>query len=774
MSKVVKERYDVVVCGGGLAGFCAAVAAARKGASTCLIQDRPVFGGNSSSEVRVTPHGAAANNSYARETGIISELLIEERMRNHETIKENGWTNSIWDLTMYDMAAQTENLVFYLNTTVHQVIMDTERRIRAVVARVANAETEMHIEGAIFIDSTGDGVVADLAGCQWRWGSEGRSEFGEPHAPLAPTADTMGNSIHFRAKDMGRPMPFTPPVWAVKHDNPDYFEKQGRFVYDLDCGYWWIEIGIPWNTIYDNETIRHELTRHTLGIWDWIKNRDPQLKEKARNFALDWIGQIPGKRESRRVEGEYLMTEHDPSGNTKFPDEIAFGGWGIDLHTPGGLLAPTSEPSSAEGYDESTEYAIAIHVQPYGIPLRTLIARDVDNLMLAGRNISVTRAALGTVRVMGTTALMGQAAGTAAAIALRKGIAIKKVPEEAIGELQQTLLRDGCFLPNVPNSDELDVARQASVSASSSAVSSGAGPDNLDHTGGLIPPTLMRKPSGVPEPVTYRRGQWIAVGADEIRRLAVCVSNDTDEPQVIQLVLSQVEQIWDYRVDTQARLAETAITVPAGASRWWADWADIGLNAAGGLRKGTYVRLDVLANPNVQWHSAGTFIPGHPSAYEYGAGKMRRYTHWGLTQSFRIEPAQACYEPENVISGVARPQRFTNVWRSNPIEPLDQWLQLEWEQEQQIGQVVLTFPGHVLNEYHRYPALYRDPQCPKDYSIQAWIGGGWQNVLAIKDNYQRHLAHKLPQAVTTKKLRLVVHATNGDPSAALYEIRCYE
>lgn len=163
MSAHKQESYDVVVCGGGLAGVCAAIAAARQGASTCLIQDRPVLGGNSSSEIRVTPHGAAQFHAYARETGIISELLIEERAANHEPIRENGWTNSVWDMALYDMAIRTPNLTVHLNSTVTAVEKHETRRLSAVKVRVANADTMMTIQGKVFIDCTGDAVVADQA-----------------------------------------------------------------------------------------------------------------------------------------------------------------------------------------------------------------------------------------------------------------------------------------------------------------------------------------------------------------------------------------------------------------------------------------------------------------------------------------------------------------------------------------------------------------------------------------------------------------------------------
>ena len=301
---------------------------------------------------------------------------------------------------------------------------DTERRIRSVTARVAGAETEIEVEGSIFVDATGDGVVAAQAGCEWRMGSEARAEFDEPHAPEIASDDVMGNSIHFKARDTGQPIPFTPPGWAVRYEDESFFYEQGRIPYDIRSGYWWIELGVPWHTIYDDEQLRHELTRHTLGIWDWIKNRDPRTKDLARTWALDWIGQVPGKRETRRVIGQYLMTEHDALKQTQFPDEIAYGGWFVDIHTPGGLLAGSSEQFTAEGLDETTEYAAKSFCGPYGIPLGMCVSKDIDNLMMAGRNVSATHSALATVRVMGTTALMGQAVGTAAAVALERGVAV--------------------------------------------------------------------------------------------------------------------------------------------------------------------------------------------------------------------------------------------------------------------------------------------------------------------------------------------------------------
>ena len=772
--KIVKKNYDIVVCGGGLAGFCAAVAAARSGAITSLVHNRPVLGGNSSSEVGVTPHGAAAFHAYARETGIISEALIEERARNHAEIYENGWTNSVWDIVLYDLAQNTPNLTLHLNTDIRGVEMRDKKNISAVLAVVQNAETELRLEGKTFIDCTGDGIVADVAGCQWRMGSEGRDEFNEPHAPLKASGDTMGNSIHFLARDTGAPAPFKAPDWAVKHEDASYFYKQGRLPKDKRGGFWWLEIGVPYHTIYDAETIRHELTRHALGVWDWMKNKDPKTMDLVRNYALDWIGQVPGKRESRRILGRYLMTEHDILNKTVFPDEIAFGGWFVDLHTPGGLLAKTSEPSAAAGghedeYDTFSDYSAMSYCGPYGIPLRILLAKDCDNLMMAGRNVSVTHAALGTVRVMGTTALLGEAAGIAAAIGLQRGHDFDQIVAQDITEIQQRLLANGCFLPNYQSTDEKDLARSAKVFASSELVVNGVAPEMIGFHDGL---KIWRdQPQYSIERLETRRGQLIATEGGLIQSIELCLSNENSVAETLEVQLFMAEHIWDYRVEPSAPLASAKLTVPPGTNHW-VKWA-LNLELPATVAPGSFLRLDALANKHISWHASQKIIPGHMAMYAISPNRMRRFGN-GHTLAYRIAPPQKPFAPAQVLSGVTRPHRTTNLWASDAMQALPQWLELNWVKPQKVSEVQLVFPGHLVREYHAYAPFYRDPQCPRDYAIEIFAKGKWQPVLEIKDNYQRLRSHKFPAPITADKLRIIITATNGDPSAAIYEMRCFE
>lgn len=773
------ETYDVVVCGGGLAGLSAAVAAARHGSRTCLVQDRPVLGGNSSSEIRVVPRGAGIYHAYARESGIVSELLAEERAVNHEEIFENGWTNGVWDLVQYDLVMRTPRLTLHLNTAVTGVTVE-DGRITAVTAHTTHAETQLTLYGGQFVDCTGDAVVADLAGCEWRMGSEGRAEFGEPHAREEATDDVMGSSLHFKTKNVGHPVPFTLPDWAVEYDDAAFFYRGGRRPSTLKGGFWWIEIGVPWHSIHDNERIRHELTRHALGVWDWIKNKDPELREQAATYALDWIGQLPGKRESRRVVGLHLMTEGDLRAEEPFPDEVAYGGWNIDLHTPGGLLAPTSEPTAAEGHDPTASAAMQAYVGPFGIPLRSLIAKDVGNLLMAGRNVSATHVALGSVRVQNTTAIVGQAAGTAAAVAVARGLSAPEVYERAVGEVQQRLLKDGCFLPNVVGADSDDLARQAvGVRASSQAVLHGAGPHDPVRPEGWN--RSARPPADDPkDALTSARGQWIAAevagGRFTLDTVSLCLSNDTDEECEVAAELLPVDHIWDYRATPAQALARGVLRVPPGREHW-VEW-DVNLSvhpsAAEALPHGghRYLRVDLAGTPGVRWHTASVLEPGHASAFAMADGRLRRFRD-GVTQAFRVDPPQHCYGPGNVLTGETRPHRGTNLWRSDPAQPLPQWLELTWDGPVSVGTVQLTFAGHLARDYEVYGPLYRDPQCARDYAIQAQAEDGtWYTVEQVTGNYQPRRRHTFP-TVVTPRLRVLITATNGDPSAAVYEVRCY-
>jgi hypothetical protein len=247
----------------------------------------------------------------------------------------------------------------------------------------------------------------------------------------------------------------------------------------------------------------------------------------------------------------------------------------------------------------------------------------------------------------------------------------------------------------------------------------------------------------------------------------VCLRNTTGEARAVNVELLAVDHLWDYRAKPAEPLACATLAVPTG-ERVWVEWA-----CAAKVEAGRFVRLDLLPAPGLEWWVPQAVEPAHMAAYEIGLGRMRRL-EFGVTPAFRIEPPQPCYPAANVINGVSRPHAWTNLWRSDPGQPLPAWLELNWPESISVSTVELTFAGHLIKEYHAYPPFYRDPQTVRDYRLLAQEPAGhWRTVLEVKDNFQRHRVHHLPVACTLRRLRLEIGATWGDPSAAVYEMRCY-
>lgn len=441
----VEKHYDVVVVGGGLSGVCAAIASARHGATTVLIQDRPVLGGNASSEIRMHVCGASCHGSrpHSRETGIIEELLLQNRKMNAQH------SFSIWDAVLWEKARFQEGLDLYLSTYMSDASVESGE-IKSIIAHQLTTEKRFRVFGEIFVDATGDGTLGHRAGAQFMYGREGRAVFGEEDAPEESDEYTMGNSLLFRAADLGRPVKFEKPWWANTYTDESLPYRGHKYVMS---GFWWVELGGDHqHAITDCEEIRDDLLKTVFGIWDHIKNGGDH---GAENLALDWVGFLPGKRESRRLLGDYVLTEQDLVESRRFDDAVAYGGWPIDDHVIGGMRS--SEPPN-----RSIRLA-----DVYQIPYRCLCSKNIENLMLAGRAISASHLAFGSTRVMGTCSVVGQASGTAAAMAVNKGVTPRELAD-SIGDLQQALLRDDCYIPWVYNRDSEDLARLAKIRCSTS------------------------------------------------------------------------------------------------------------------------------------------------------------------------------------------------------------------------------------------------------------------------------------------------------------------
>lgn len=400
--------------------MCAAIAAARHGARVALMHDRPVLGGNASSEIRMWICGAQGDNN--RETGIIEEILLENLYRN--PIRNY----SIWDSILYEKVRYEDNITLLLNCSCVDAEME-ESKIRSVKGWQLTTQTWHVVEAELFADCSGDSILAPLSGAEYRMGREARSEFNESIEPDEPDTKTMGMSCLIQARETDRSQPFIPPFWANKYLTDEDLPYRDH---TLDSNFWWIELGGEQHSIYDTEEIRDELLKIAFGVWDHIKNYGDH---GADNWVLEWVGFLPGKRESRRYVGDYILTQNDVESQGRFDDIVAYGGWSMDDHHPGGMRY--------EGYPTVFHPAPS----PYGIPYRCLYSKNVDNLFCAGRNISATHAAISSTRVMATCAILGQAVGTAAAIAIQKGLTPRGVYKQSIGELQQTLMEDDCYLP---------------------------------------------------------------------------------------------------------------------------------------------------------------------------------------------------------------------------------------------------------------------------------------------------------------------------------------
>jgi len=386
--------FDLVVVGGGMAGTCAAISAARLGLKVALIQDRPVLGGNNSSEVRVHLNGEINLPPYPALGDVVREL-------------DSGLRGNAQPASHYDderklaVARAEQNLSLFLETRVFKVEKAGDR-ITAVTGRHVRRNTEHRFAGALFADCTGDGNVGYLAGADYRVGRESRAETGESLAPEQPDRLTMGTSVQWYAVETDRPVPFPECPWAVSFND--------ETCYPMTRGDWDWETGMGRDQVADIEFIRDYGLRVAFGNWAYLKNHY-QSKEEYARYRLEWVAYIGGKRESRRLLGDVMLREQDIVERRIYPDAMVTTTWTIDLHYP--------HPENSRQFPGAPFRSIAEHlrIEPYPVPYRCLYSRNIENLFMAGRDISVTHVALGTVRVMRTGGMMGEVVGMAAAVA---------------------------------------------------------------------------------------------------------------------------------------------------------------------------------------------------------------------------------------------------------------------------------------------------------------------------------------------------------------------
>ncbi len=428
-----RKRIDADFCvvGGGMSGICAAISAARKGLKVVLMHERPVLGGNASSEIRMWICGAHGTDN--RETGIIEEIMLENLYRNPTK------NYHIWDTVLYEFVMREKNIQLLLNCTCLDAKCETGQfkhgrsvQIKEITGYQLTTQTYIDVTASFFADCSGDSILAPLTGAEFMLGREGKAEFGEDTHVEEHDKMTMGMSCLLQGRETTQPIKFIPPSYAAKLTEED-FNHRDLNIYKEGENFWYLELGGDRDSIHDTEEISRELAGLAAGTWDYVKNSG---NIDADNWELEFLGFLPGKRESRRMTGEYILTQPDISNDTKFEDAVAFGGWPIDDHYPGGFYH-RGTPNT----DIKTNY-------PYEIPYRCLYSKNVDNLFFAGRNISATHFSMSSTRVMATCALMGQAVGTAVSVICKYDCTPHDAYLEHMDEVQDILLNDDCFLPN--------------------------------------------------------------------------------------------------------------------------------------------------------------------------------------------------------------------------------------------------------------------------------------------------------------------------------------
>ncbi|WP_172255678.1 FAD-dependent oxidoreductase [Saccharibacillus deserti] len=763
-------QSDITVIGGGLAGVCAAIAAARLGRTVSLVQNRPVLGGNSSSEVRVWVCGATAHglNRYARETGIMGELFVENQYRNPEG---NPY---LWDLTVLEAVKAEPNITLFLNTDVHEVEAEgseEERRILSVTGWMMGSERRIRFESEVYMDCTGDGLVGFLAGAKYMLGREARETYNEEWAPEIADGITLGSTMLFYTQDAGRPVKFVPPSFAKDISQTSIPLKRVIRSGDSGCHYWWIEWGGEHDTVHDNEMIRDELASVIYGIWDYIKNSG---KFGAENLTLEWVGSLPGKREYRRFVGDYVLNQNDIVAQREFDDAAAFGGWSIDLHPPQGMYA---EASGSKHY----------HMDGvYHVPFSSLYSANVSNMLMAGRNISASHVAFGTTRVMATCAAIGEAAGTGAALCSALGVAPRELRARHTDLLRRTLIRRGASIVGARSGDEADLARSASASAS-----------------GALRRLALERPG---EAYPLSRDAALLFPADpEVSGVSLLLSADEDAEVTAEL--------WDTGrgenyVPHTLRAAAT-VSVEGGGE---AHWVRFDLRWRPETPRNAF--LIVRANAAVRLYRSEEPLSGVLAFERGGEARVSQdledrldnqpVVEWqmrGLARKpfcFRLESATEAYAPERAINGYHRPFAGPQMWLSERMDgggspgtrpasvpPVQPWLRLDWNEPQTVAEIHLTFNDDVnedlVNLHHHRTDFDVIPELVRDYRLETAeadgtqdSNAGWTTIASGQGNRRRRIVHKLAQPVPLRSLRLVVEATNGSPYAELIEIRVYD
>lgn len=747
--QVTTLNADLVITGGGLSGVCAAITAARQGLKVVLVQDRPVLGGNASSEVRLWVLGATShmgnNNRWSREGGVIDELLVENLYRNPEG------NPIILDMILLDKVTSEPNITLLLNTAVYEVEKSTPDTLSGLKAFCSQNSTEYQLEAPLFCDASGDGIVGFLSGAAFRMGAESREEFDELMAPDADYGELLGHSLYFYSKDTGKPVQFVPPSFAadVSKEIPRFRNFKAN---QHGCQLWWVEHGGRLDTVHDTERIKWELWRVVYGIWDYIKNSGKF--PEAETMTLEWVGMIPGKRESRRFEGEYMLSQRDLVEQRTHPDAVAYGGWSIDLHPADGVF---SERQPCNQWHSKGVFQI---------PYRCLYSRNIRNLFFAGRIISVSHVAFGATRVMATSAYTGQAVAVAAVLCKKHGITPQQLYQQGhIEQLQRELMKTGQYIPGLVLADAADQIQTAHITASSELEFSG-----FDHT------RIRWKTLEV------SAAQLIPLPAGKVPTFLLNLH--AEEETEVQVDLRVSSRRGGFTPDTV--LATRKIPLTAGKTA-------ISLDFDVELKDDQYVFLTFLKNEQVSLPYTEERITGLLSVFN-GVNKkvsnngrqrppadsgVEDFEFWcpqrrpeGQNIAIRLSQPIRLFSHENLRNGVDRPVLGPNAWVADPQDAAPS-VTLEWDAPQSINRIDLVFDtdaDHALESVLMTHPERVIPFCVRNYQLKDASGNV---VYQQQGNYQTRNVITFTEPLTTDRLTLHVEHPSEYVPASLFAIRCY-
>ncbi len=747
--KQVNLETDLAVIGGGLAGVCTAITAARQGLKVVLIQDRPVLGGNASSEVRLWILGATShmgnNNRWAREGGVVDELMVENMYRNKEG------NPVIFDSILLDKVISEPNITLLLNTAVYEVTKKDADTIAGVTGFCSQNQTTYTVNAPLFCDSSGDGIVGFLSGAAFRMGAESKEEFGEKFAPSKEYGELLGHSLYFYSKDVGKPVKYTPPSFAL--DDITTIPRFKSFnAKDFGCRLWWIEYGGRLDTIADTETIKWELWKVVYGVWNHIKNSGNF--PEAENLTLEWVGTIPGKRESRRFEGDYMLTQQDIVEQRTHEDAVAFGGWSIDLHPADGVFS--EKPGCNQWHSKGI----------YQIPYRTLYSRNIKNLFISGRLISATHVAFGSTRVMATSAYVGQSIAVAAKICKEHNLQPSQlISEGLIGVLQSQLLSTGQYIPGYTLKNTNDLVSTASLSATSELLLNEL-PfkeeliKRLNNSVGQMIPLVKGK---VPTMIIHAHSE-ISTSLKVQLRLSGKLGNHTPDEivETIEVAIHPNRNCISLSFTTEIEIAQygfLTILKNPDVSLYYSDWRITGL-------------LSVFNSINPAVSNYGKQEPKEDigvDAFEFWCPKRRPEGH---NIALKLAEPINLFTVENIRNGIDRPVNAPNAWVAD-LGDTNPAITINWDKQQTIQSIDLFFDADYDHPMESVLMGHPENVMPfvvRDYTIKDDAGN---TLYSKKGNYQTINKVEFSEPVTTTSLTIEVAHPSSTTPAAVFAIRAF-